>query len=256
MARAHVYKVLQNADGSVLQGASVRVLQDGVVTLLADTLFTTELGGATLPNPFVCTNGIVEFYIAIPRRVQLGVTPVGASEFFVITDAQPPAPEVVRSPIPQIVPNPVAGYVLGSTDGVTLAFVPPPSSPTPNYTIALSNATPQTDSTTAAAPGTSSSASRGDHVHLAERATTVVTETASYNISATDAVVLMNGTSLSATLPTPVGISGRQYVVKNINASPATLGTAAGLIDNVTTKTLNQYDTLTAVSDNANWWLI
>lgn len=75
-------------------------------------------------------------------------------------------------------------------------------------------------------------------------------------VSGTDGIVIFNGASLTATLPTPVGAGGEQFIVKNINASALTVGTTAGTIDGAATQSLAQYTAITVVSDNADWHII
>jgi hypothetical protein len=95
MPRAHIMKVLQNPDGSVMTGASVRVLADGASVDLPDALFTTDAGSSTLSNPFTSADGRVEFYLDNPQRVQIGITPAGGTESFVTADAMPDATNAV-----------------------------------------------------------------------------------------------------------------------------------------------------------------
>ena len=84
------------------------------------------------------------------------------------------------------------------------------------------------------------------------------TVTTSPAISATDSVVLLNAATLTATLPTAVGIAGREYTVKLIASSTATLATTSSqTIDGATTKSLTaQYKYITVVSDGANWQIV
>ena len=90
----------------------------------------------------------------------------------------------------------------------------------------------------------------------------VVTKTAAYTLTALDDIVLGNATTaaFTVTLPTAVGITGRQYVVKRINAgaNSVTVGTTGGqTIDGAATKVLNaQYLSARIVSDGANWLLV
>jgi hypothetical protein len=89
MARSHVYKVLQNTDGSILTGASVRVLIDDEDTEITGTIYADESSGSAIDQPFVSDTGLVEFWLATPQRVQIAYTPVGFSEQYVIVDAMP-----------------------------------------------------------------------------------------------------------------------------------------------------------------------
>lgn len=95
MSRAHIMKVLQNLDGSVMTGASVRVLADGASVDLPDALFTTDAGSSTLSNPFTSADGRIEFYLDNPQRVQIGITPAGGTESFITADAMPDATNAV-----------------------------------------------------------------------------------------------------------------------------------------------------------------
>lgn len=84
----------------------------------------------------------------------------------------------------------------------------------------------------------------------------------SYNILATDSTVLLTATTgtITATLPTAVGITGRQYVIKRTGtgATSYTVNTTSSqTIDGAATYTLAaQYATVTVQSDGANWVII
>lgn len=84
----------------------------------------------------------------------------------------------------------------------------------------------------------------------------LVTKTANYTITQTDDIVIFNGTSLTATLPsagaTAIG-TNRQYVVKNINSTSLTVGSTSGTIDGASTDTLAQYAVGRYLSDGTNW---
>lgn len=87
--------------------------------------------------------------------------------------------------------------------------------------------------------------------------TNVATKTANYTAVDTDSVILANGATVTITLPSAVAAgAGRQYVVKNINAAPATVNATAGTIDGAATVSLRQYDSRTFLSDGANWFII
>ena len=112
------------------------------------------------------------------------------------------------------------------------------------------------------APGDGSGT--GDHdydVHLA----TVTTETASTTLDDTDAVVLVDASGavadITITLPTASGITGREYVIKRIDAdfdfNVVVDGNGGETIDGDTTQTLYFEDELIRiVSDGTNWHII
>jgi hypothetical protein len=93
MTRAHFYRpVFEAVDHGIvgndvhvglLTGASVALYNPGTTTIISDTLFTSDSGGTTLTNPFISSNGTVDFYLNTPRRVDMGITPVGGTEIIV-----------------------------------------------------------------------------------------------------------------------------------------------------------------------------
>jgi len=89
----------------------------------------------------------------------------------------------------------------------------------------------------------------------------VNTKTAAYTLTATDSVILADATTAAfqVTLPTAVGITGRQYTVKRINsgANNVTAGcTDAETIDGATTFVLTtQYQSITVVSAGTVWFI-
>lgn len=93
-------------------------------------------------------------------------------------------------------------------------------------------------------------------------ATALVSKTSAYTIVATDSNILADATggAFQVTLPTAVGIIGREYTVKKTDASAnaVTVGTTSSqTIDGSTTYALSlQYRYLKVVSDGANWQVI
>lgn len=91
-------------------------------------------------------------------------------------------------------------------------------------------------------------------------ATAIVTKTANYTLTATDHIVLCGTNSTTQTLPTAVGIAGREYIIKNISAVTTTLATTSSqTIDGSTPSTYNlttQWQRIKVVSDGANWLIL
>jgi len=83
----------------------------------------------------------------------------------------------------------------------------------------------------------------------------VATKTDSYTLTSTDDVCLASGSAV-ITLPTPIGITGKTYNIKNIGVGTITLSSASGLIDGLASQSLSAMDCATVVSNNANWWII
>ena len=83
---------------------------------------------------------------------------------------------------------------------------------------------------------------------------TLGAKTTNYTVATTDYVVTGNGT-LTLTLPSAVGITGRQFVLRNIATTTVTVGrTSAQTIDGVAADVLIAgKGSLQVVSDGANW---
>ncbi len=97
------------------------------------------------------------------------------------------------------------------------------------------------------------------------RALAVTTQTSAYAVASTADVVLVNpsGGAFDVTLPNANLIVGRRVQVKRINTSAnvVTVKSAGGTIDNVAAATGialagGTYNSITVVSDGANWWII
>jgi hypothetical protein len=87
---------------------------------------------------------------------------------------------------------------------------------------------------------------------------TVVTKTTTYNIAATDGLILCSGSAFTVTLPTAVGVTGETHRIKKTDSSLTNIITVATTssqtIDGATTTTLNtQYEEIVVVSDGSNW---
>jgi len=98
----------------------------------------------------------------------------------------------------------------------------------------------------------------GNIVSAGSLATAYAAKTTTYTITATDSVIDCTSGTFTVTLPTAVGCTGRQYVIKNSGTGAITVAcNGAQTIDGVTTSTLGtQYQSLTVVSNNANWIII
>lgn len=93
-------------------------------------------------------------------------------------------------------------------------------------------------------------------------ATALVNKTSGYVLTATDSVVTADATSgvFNLTLPTAVGIKGRQYTLKKIDASANAVTvntTSSQTIDGVTTYSLPvRWKFVIVVSDGTNWVIV
>lgn len=86
--------------------------------------------------------------------------------------------------------------------------------------------------------------------------TTLVANTIG-NIGNCNSLVVNTSGANTLTLPTAVGLVGYFFVVKNTANTTVTLATTSTqTIDGASTKSLTQYQSLTVVSDGANWVII
>lgn len=101
-------------------------------------------------------------------------------------------------------------------------------------------------------------ASANSKVHTTSFATAYVAKTATYTATDADHTIEATANTFTITLPTAVGIPGRQYVITNSGAGTITLATTSSQVFvNVTltptTLTLGPLSTVTVVSNNAAW---
>lgn len=76
-------------------------------------------------------------------------------------------------------------------------------------------------------------------------------------LDATDFIVECTSGTYAVTLPTAVGISGKQYTIKNSGTGVVTLtANGAELIDASGTKALVQYNSITVMSNNTGWIIL
>ena len=93
-------------------------------------------------------------------------------------------------------------------------------------------------------------------------ATAIANKTGAYTVTISDSVITGDATTaaFSITLPTAVGITGRQYTFKKIDTSANAVtidGAGTETIDGVATYDLStQRKYVTIVSDGANWLIV
>lgn len=84
----------------------------------------------------------------------------------------------------------------------------------------------------------------------------IVTQTTSYVVTGNDDIVLMNGASLTLTLPAAnVVAGGKEFIIKNLNASSLTIATSLSqTIDGIAPSSLAQWGVLRITSDGVSQW--
>lgn len=96
----------------------------------------------------------------------------------------------------------------------------------------------------------------GGVVHIAPF-NTYLAKTNDYTITTSDFLIECTTGTFTVTLPTAVGVAGRQYEIKNSGTGVITVDAyAAQTIDGQLTQLLNQYDAMKIMSNSANWIII
>lgn len=98
----------------------------------------------------------------------------------------------------------------------------------------------------------------GDNLVTKGHRVAYVAKTTTYGVGANDEVIDCTSGTFTVTLPTAVGITGQTYTVKNSGTGVITIATtSAQTIDSGSTAVISyRYDSITVVSDNANWKII
>jgi hypothetical protein len=77
---------------------------------------------------------------------------------------------------------------------------------------------------------------------------------ANYNVGVNDYLIDVTGNTITVTLPTAVGIDGKNYVIKNNGSGVVTVATTSSqTIDGASSKSLKSNDSIEVISDGSNW---
>ncbi len=80
MTRAHFYAIAQDPAGNAIENAVIRVLQPGTTSVIAAPLYDSDTSITSISNPFTTATGAISFYVDVPQRVKIGITPPNAAE--------------------------------------------------------------------------------------------------------------------------------------------------------------------------------
>lgn len=168
---------------------------------------------------------------------------------------------------PSLIPGGNPGFVFGSGTADPDTFVNRPTGST--YPRLESNAVLTVGAYTTAARPAASTARAGAFLWDTTIKRYVVSDTvnwvggngntvktSSYTLTSGDkeCVVIYNGASLTATLPTAVAFGAGRLTIKNINAANLTVATTSGqTIDGAAPAALAQWAVLNVMSDGTNW---
>lgn len=95
MTRAHLYRRIGDSEGNTVPNSKVTVYEPGTSTLIGQPLYTQPLGSPARTNPFVTSDGFVEFYLDTPQSVKIGTSVQGGPETFVDNLASDVDPQTV-----------------------------------------------------------------------------------------------------------------------------------------------------------------
>lgn len=127
ISRAHLFHDVRDSDGNVVPNVKVTVYERGSAQLLQQTIYSTPSGSGVLTNPFTTSSGIIDFYLAQPQDVAIGVSVAaqgGVEQRIEDIGVLPPSDQLVRSPAGfQILNAPVAGYYMQASDDRTALWV-------------------------------------------------------------------------------------------------------------------------------------
>lgn len=85
--RAHLYQVITDDQGNIQPGTQVRLLTPdaapGDAQPYPGKVWATKTGPDALDVTFTADTGVIDVWLDAPDYVMLGLTPVGASEYFI-----------------------------------------------------------------------------------------------------------------------------------------------------------------------------
>jgi hypothetical protein len=109
--------------GDVQSGITARFYEPGTTTPISETIYALPSGGSELSQPVSFESGVVDAYLAKPKRVRVGIQPTGQAEFYLEDHEFLPAGNnlvVTTGTVITILGNPTAaGQTLISNDDGT-----------------------------------------------------------------------------------------------------------------------------------------
>ena len=101
----------------------------------------------------------------------------------------------------------------------------------------------------------------GTYKNIMTVALPITTKIANYTVTTSDYIILLDGTSntVTATLPTAVGNSGKTFYLKCINSTyqcDIATNVAEEIDGDSSNFVLNLHEVIKIVSDSSNWWII
>lgn len=97
MARAHLFRSIADNQGNLLFNATVTVYEADFAVPLGQTIFLDDTSADSFDNPFICLNGIVDFWLDTPQRLCLLIQQPTVPDMVVYADVNPAADQIVYS---------------------------------------------------------------------------------------------------------------------------------------------------------------
>lgn len=82
MARAHLYRPVQDAEGDLVTDLTVRLLEPGTDAEISATIYVDRDGDEVLTQPISVPSGIIDLYLPYPKVVRLAIFAAGEETFF------------------------------------------------------------------------------------------------------------------------------------------------------------------------------
>lgn len=121
LLRSHLYYPVTDVHGDVLSDITVRFYEPGTTTLIDKTIYAQPSGNSELSQPITTSDGVIDAYLSLPKRVDVGIEPAGQAEFYIrgleFSSAGDNVIQAAQSGF-RITNLPSPGYVLtGNNDG-------------------------------------------------------------------------------------------------------------------------------------------
>lgn len=115
MARAHLYRSISDSNGNIRPAVQVSVFNAGSTQLTEQTLYTGETGSTALENPFVSSDGVIDFYLDRAQSVKIELRDGSSLSTFDNIEVVPSPDNVVQAANGFAIQNaPEAGQFLQS----------------------------------------------------------------------------------------------------------------------------------------------
>jgi hypothetical protein len=123
---AHLHRTIQDKiTGRVVLGATVTLCTPGTETAISDPIFSDFALTTPLPNPYVCSDGLIDVYLADRVDIQLKVQYGAAVDLADNLQVLPMATSLVVAPGElNILNTPGTGDALVGVDAVSAQFEP------------------------------------------------------------------------------------------------------------------------------------